>query len=144
MERRKMTNYLLTQAMLEREWQSLHASYGIIPCVTGVPFLTEEQAKWSLDDVSAHVLVPALGRLYPHVVRGTTHGDFSANAAFALQYRDLLRSMKPHWSNLSPKQALALDEIGLKIARIVSGGHNTKDSWKDIAGYAQLGEKACS
>lgn len=75
--------------------------------------------------------------------RGTTHGDFGDNATFALQMRDLMRSMKPHWSNCTAEQRLALDEIALKIARILSGGNKTKDSWRDIAGYAKLGEDAC-
>lgn len=75
--------------------------------------------------------------------RGKTHGNFSDNATVALQIRDIMRSMKPHWSNLSAEQRLALEEIALKIARICSGG-NTIDSWHDIGGYAALGEKACN
>lgn len=76
-------------------------------------------------------------------MRGSTHGDFGDNAMFALQMRDLLRSIKPHWSNLTAEQRLALDEIALKIARILSGGADVAEHWIDIQGYAKLGEKVC-
>lgn len=29
--------------------------------------------------------------------------------------------------------------IAVKMARILNGGHDHKDSWQDIAGYAELG-----
>jgi len=76
--------------------------------------------------------------------RGKTHGDFGDNAEIALQIRDVMRSAKPHWSNLSAEQRLALEEIALKIARICSGGNWEAEHWRDIQGYAKLGENVCN
>ncbi len=76
--------------------------------------------------------------------RGATHGDFGDNATCALQIREVMRSMKPHWSNCTAEQRLALEEIALKIARILSGGNKVAEHWLDIQGYAKLGEKACT
>lgn len=75
--------------------------------------------------------------------RGTTHGDFGDNAKYALQARDLMRSMVPGWSNCTAEQRLALDEMQLKIARILSGGQKVKEHWDDLGGYSMLGGKAC-
>lgn len=76
--------------------------------------------------------------------RGKTHGDFGNNATVALQIRDVMRSMKPHWHNLSAEQRLALEEIALKIGRICSGGHKETEHWHDIQGYAKLGERCAA
>lgn len=74
--------------------------------------------------------------------RGTTHGDFGNNAIAALAIRATLRAAT-NWRDLRPAQQLALEEIALKMARIVTGGAGHKDSWHDIQGYAKLGEDAC-
>jgi hypothetical protein len=90
--------------------------------------------------------------------RGATHGDFAENARLACGMRDLLRN-SPGWQGLNDRQRLALDELALKIARLMSvpGGNyqqpaNTPlgnpsqnpEHWRDIQGYAKLGEDACS
>lgn len=50
-----------------------------------------------------------------------------------------------NWNALHSSQQLALDEIALKLARILSPGADPhlKEHWHDIQGYAKLGENAC-
>jgi len=76
--------------------------------------------------------------------RGGTHGSFAENAQIAMTLRSIMRATG-NWENLLPEQRLALDEIALKLARILSLGsaHNFKEHWHDIQGYAKLGENAC-
>lgn len=71
--------------------------------------------------------------------RGEQHGLFEQNATITMLLRITFRE-RGGWDNLTPVQALALDEIALKIARILSGGHKNTDSWRDIGGYSKLGE----
>lgn len=69
--------------------------------------------------------------------RTEMYGDFK-------QLAKLSTSLKTHmsahqgWHKLQPYQQESLDMIVHKIARIINGDHNNKDSWVDIAGYAQL------
>ena len=56
-------------------------------------------------------------------------------AAVAVGLRQIIRDRKP---DLMPDQEEALTMICNKISRIVNGNPNHLDSWKDIAGYAQL------
>jgi hypothetical protein len=86
----------------------------------------------------------------PHVSatlqqRGGTHGKFTDNAAIAQDLRTRMRAA-PNWDKQHPAQQLALDEIALKIARILSDGADPAfaEHWHDIQGYAKLGEQACS
>lgn len=71
-------------------------------------------------------------------VRGKTHGDFASNAQIAVPARTAMRATKG-WTMLTMAQQLTLDEIQLKIARILSGAADFKEHWDDIAGYANLG-----
>lgn len=72
--------------------------------------------------------------------REKTHGDFRLVAKVAQEIKDAI-----HWgpSELDKRQMEALDLIATKIARIVCGDPKDKDHWKDLGGYAKLGEKAC-
>lgn len=70
--------------------------------------------------------------------RGRTHGAFYDNAMIAIQSRAINRA-HPGWNKLTNAQQLALDEIELKKARILSGAAGFKEHWDDIAGYANLG-----
>lgn len=69
--------------------------------------------------------------------RTEMYGDFK-------QLAELSTSLKAHisahqgWHKLQPHQRESLDMIVHKIARIINGDNNNKDSWLDIAGYAQL------
>lgn len=77
--------------------------------------------------------------------RSTTHGSFGENARITDGIRNLIRS-GGNWGNLCPVQRLALDEIALKMARIVSSGSNVTEfeHWNDISGYGRLPERTMS
>lgn len=91
------------------------------------------------------------------VEREKTHGDFRATAGIAQQIKSSFHSWNhtydgqlvltgatnTAWNGLPPRQKEVLEMIATKIARILSGAANEKDHWKDIAGYAKLGEEAC-
>lgn len=76
--------------------------------------------------------------------RGHTHGAFCDNATIALALRTTMREA-PNWPRLAPEQQLALEEIALKVGRILSTGSDPQhtEHWHDIIGYGTLGEKAC-
>ena len=67
--------------------------------------------------------------------REKTHGDYEYTASIAQQFKHIVDQ---YGDNLRPCQAESLDMICTKIARILSGDPNHKDSWIDIAGYANL------
>ena len=46
-------------------------------------------------------------------------------------------------AHLSAVQRESLDMIATKIARLVCGDPNDRDSWLDIQGYAKLAEDRC-
>jgi len=57
------------------------------------------------------------------IQRGGEHGNFGDNARLVQVQREWLRST-PNWDKLSLTQQTALDEIALKMARILSQGSN--------------------
>ena len=65
--------------------------------------------------------------------RGGQYGSFE-EMAFTAQ---TLKRMLTH-DGMSNVQREAMDLICTKLARIVHGNPDNKDSWLDIAGYAQL------
>ena len=75
--------------------------------------------------------------------RGKTHGHYPATARVA---QELKRALKLHGpaGALSDVHTESLAMICTKIARIVCGDPLEADHWRDIAGYARLGELACS
>jgi hypothetical protein len=76
--------------------------------------------------------------------RSGTHGSYSENARLTGMLRDIMRATG-NWDKLLPAQRLSLEEIALKLARILSTGADPhfKEHWHDIQGYAKLGEDAC-
>jgi len=56
-------------------------------------------------------------------------------SAVAVGLKQIIRDRRP---DLMPDQEEALSLICTKIARIVNGDPNHIDSWRDVAGYAQL------
>jgi hypothetical protein len=46
--------------------------------------------------------------------------------------------VETNWALLSASQKEALEMIAHKIGRILNGDPNYDDSWRDIAGYAEL------
>lgn len=68
--------------------------------------------------------------------RQEQYGSFEDVAMITEQMVDVMR--KGYYENLAYNQKMALYMICSKIARIVNGNPNHKDSWHDIAGYATL------
>lgn len=67
--------------------------------------------------------------------RHKTYGPFMDVSAVAVGLKQIIRDRRP---DLMPDQEEALSLICTKIARIVNGDPNHIDSWRDVAGYAQL------
>lgn len=68
--------------------------------------------------------------------RGERYGDFKTHAIIAQRIKTAMYGGGSY--ELSPLHREALEMIAHKIARIINGDPNYKDSWVDIAGYAQL------
>jgi hypothetical protein len=68
--------------------------------------------------------------------REQTHGDFGQTAAVA---QAIKTAFGDRAARLPPVQREALEQIAVKIARILCGDPNHVDHWHDIAGYARLG-----
>lgn len=69
--------------------------------------------------------------------RHKTHGDYDQVAIFTQSVKETWRR-GPNWGKLTASQALTLDEIAHKVARILTGDPNQCEHWDDIAGYARL------
>lgn len=74
--------------------------------------------------------------------RNRTHGPFKQQAAAAVELKAVMKKYLKD-QVLQAEHSEALDMIAHKLARIIIGHANYKDHWDDIAGYAQLGSKAC-
>ena len=72
--------------------------------------------------------------------REKTHGSFADVAAMSQQIKAAM-SMSKNWLVLNTAQREALEQIAMKIARVLSGDRNYRDHWEDIGGYAKLGEE---
>jgi hypothetical protein len=72
--------------------------------------------------------------------RGKVYGDFSTHAHIT---QELKFVSKRYDSKLNVVHLEALDMIYHKIARILNGDPNYRDSWDDIAGYAKLAADRC-
>jgi hypothetical protein len=73
--------------------------------------------------------------------REKTHGDFEVTARLSNRLKGVWKEEAIALTKagvLTDVQVESLDMICMKIARIISGDHNCKDSWDDIAGYANL------
>jgi hypothetical protein len=71
--------------------------------------------------------------------RKSSYGAFSKHAEITQKLKDVLRNHK-NWESLDYDKKESLEMILHKIARIVNGDSNLKDSWHDIIGYAKLVE----
>lgn len=71
------------------------------------------------------------------VQRGSKYGPFPDHSRIT---QDLKRVMQrsPKWPLLSDDKREALEMIAHKIGRILNGDPEYRDSWVDIAGYAEL------
>lgn len=69
--------------------------------------------------------------------RGSRYGTFKGHAGVTQQLKNVIQGgANYHKTNSSQKEALEM--IAHKIGRIVNGDPNYDDSWRDIAGYAEL------
>ena len=71
--------------------------------------------------------------------RGGRYGKFIDNATIAQDLKSYVRSCGS-WDTLDPDQREAIDNICIKMSRILSTGTDKTylDNWVDIAGYATL------
>lgn len=69
--------------------------------------------------------------------RGGQYGVFMGHAEITQGLKAIIFGYVGH-ERLQPDQQEALDMICHKIGRIINGNPNYVDSWRDIAGYAQL------
>ena len=73
--------------------------------------------------------------------RERTHGRFEETSSVANSIRRMLRTGRA-FAWLGAGQCVALDEIALKLARIVCGDPSHRDHWDDVSGYAIKGRDA--
>lgn len=69
--------------------------------------------------------------------RGARYGDFDDHANLSQALKAVIAN-HPNAEMLRPYQREALEMICHKLARITNGDPNYADSWRDVAGYAQL------
>lgn len=69
--------------------------------------------------------------------RGSRYGRFDAHALVTQRLKQALSS-GANWDFLEPDAKEALEMIVHKMGRVLNGDPDYDDSWKDIAGYAQL------
>ena len=69
--------------------------------------------------------------------RGRTYGSFESHAKLAQLMKRIVWEHRG-WGKLADDQRQALEVIFDKIARVLNGDPDHKDSWQDIAGYAML------
>jgi translation elongation factor EF-Tu-like GTPase len=70
--------------------------------------------------------------------REKTHGDYADTAAISQALKAVIRSQRAYHDACNDMQRESLDMVCTKIARILSGDPNCKDSWADCAGYSDL------
>lgn len=74
--------------------------------------------------------------------RGSRYGEFKTHADITQTLKRVMRGetvvCETNWNTLSNDKQEALEMIAHKIGRIINGDPEYKDSWRDIAGYAQL------
>jgi hypothetical protein len=72
--------------------------------------------------------------------RGSRYGIFAVHAEHTQAIKSLLIKLMGElkWACLHADQKEALEMIAHKLGRITNGDPNYDDSWRDIAGYAQL------
>lgn len=109
------------------------------------PSLSAALTKVSIEDeIAEHVseFRPKLPEPGAMIIteRQSSHGKFADNARISQAIKHALHSGANWEDGLTFKQREALDQIAVKLARIVSGDPGHSDHWHDIQGYALLGE----
>ncbi len=75
--------------------------------------------------------------------RGNRYGKFSDGAEIMQSLKNVMRESEG-WSKLSDSQKEGLEMIQHKIGRVLNGGPNYDDNYRDIAGYATLLLEECN
>ena len=74
--------------------------------------------------------------------RGSRYGEFRSHADITQELKRVMRgeamTCETNWQALSNDKQEALEMIAHKIGRILNGDPEYAESWRDIAGYAQL------
>ena len=70
--------------------------------------------------------------------RERTNGDYGRNAGASQGLKKMIKIWSGGEDHFSPMQRESLDLICTKIGRLCAGDPNCKDTWDDIAGYANL------
>ena len=69
--------------------------------------------------------------------RARTHGDFEHVAKMSQNLKHQMQSVNAYM-HLDYYMAESLEQIAMKIARILAGNARDADHWQDISGYATL------
>lgn len=69
--------------------------------------------------------------------RNKTHGSYENQAGTSQILKSFCKTC-PNWDKLSSVQSESIELILMKISRIMHGDQDYIDSYRDIAGYAQL------
>jgi len=73
--------------------------------------------------------------------RGNRYGEFKNHAALSQELKDMFYTHVAAYgqaTEFTPAMTEAIEMIFHKIARIANGDPTYDDTWRDIAGYAQL------
>lgn len=100
---------------------------------TKISELTYEEATARFNDAGEE----SLSVEQTLIQRGNRYGDFSEHAEISQQLKEVIYS---HMSmeGVKPYMRESMEMICHKLARIANGDPYYDDSWRDIAGYAQL------
>lgn len=72
--------------------------------------------------------------------RGEQYGSYAVAAGIVQGFKRVAQSSR-QWADMDADQKESIELIFTKLGRILNGNPNHKDSWHDIAGYAQLIER---
>ena len=69
--------------------------------------------------------------------RGGSYGEYADGTKIAMDLYERCQG-SPSWPDMNAGQRYAMFMFCAKMARLLNGDPNHKDSWHDIAGYATL------
>lgn len=96
------------------------------------------EQEWAEEDAAAYEREIRLSEINEVLrERGKRYGPFKGHAQITQMLKHDMRLCEG-WNELIASQKEALEMIAHKIGRILNGDPNYDDSWRDIAGYAQL------
>ena len=72
--------------------------------------------------------------------REKSYGSYPENCKLTQDMKYIMRSHHG-WSSMSPQAKQSMEMIVYKMARLITGDHDHKDSWHDIGGFALLIEQ---